>query len=554
MLAEYRRYIFARILVNRLNNHLEQGLLPESQCGFRRHRGTTDMIFAARQLQEKCREMRTHLYSTFLNLEKAIDTINREGLWKIMQKFGFPERFTQMMRQLPDGMMMRVTDNGAVSEASTVTNGVKQGCVRAPTLFSYMSSATLMDAYCDERPGVRIAYRTDGQLLSERRMPFQSRVSTTTVHELLFADDCALNTTSEEEMQRSMDLFSTACENFGLIINTEKTVVMHQPPPNTALHNVPQISVNVTQLISKASQTFGCLQNTVWNRHGFQLSTKLKMHKAVILPTLLYGAETWTVYKKQAGRLNQFHLSCLRCILKLTWQDRIPDTDVLERTGILSIYAMLRQLQLRWSGHLVRMDDEWLPKRRCYSGPRYFSGRHRVAIALSQQADLALLAWEPVNDRMANVRLKGHFTNISIVSVYASTSAAEQRDKEAFHSQLQALVDRLPRRDLLIVAGDWNGRTGSGDLTTSHLLGRFGLGSRCENAEFLHSPTYAVPYDLPSEGEVADARRKLRNNKTPGEDGVPAEIFKSCGDTLAAWLHEMIERAWRDEVVPDDEA
>nr|VZI51610.1 unnamed protein product [Spirometra erinaceieuropaei] len=56
--------IFARILLNRLNNHLEQGLLPESQCGFRRHRGTTDMIFATRQLQEKCQEMRTHLYST----------------------------------------------------------------------------------------------------------------------------------------------------------------------------------------------------------------------------------------------------------------------------------------------------------------------------------------------------------------------------------------------------------------------------------------------------------------------------------------------------------
>nr|VZI07674.1 unnamed protein product [Spirometra erinaceieuropaei] len=53
--------IVARILLNRLNNHLEQGLLPERQCGFRRHRGTTDMIFVARQLQEKCQEMWTHL-------------------------------------------------------------------------------------------------------------------------------------------------------------------------------------------------------------------------------------------------------------------------------------------------------------------------------------------------------------------------------------------------------------------------------------------------------------------------------------------------------------
>nr|VZI47771.1 unnamed protein product [Spirometra erinaceieuropaei] len=242
--------IFARILLNRLNNHLEQGLLPESQCGFRHHRGTTDMIFAARQFQEKCQEMRTHLYSTFVDLTKAFDKVNREGLWKIMQKFGCPERFTQMVRQLHDGMMARVTDNGAVSEAFAMTNGVKQGCVLTPTPFSLMFSAMRMDAYRDERPGIRIAYRTNGHLLIQRRMHFQSRVSTTTVHELLFADDCALNTTSEEEMQRSMDLFSAACENFGLVINTQKTVVMHQPPPHsvTAPNAPPQISVNGTQL------------------------------------------------------------------------------------------------------------------------------------------------------------------------------------------------------------------------------------------------------------------------------------------------------------------
>nr|VZI41081.1 unnamed protein product [Spirometra erinaceieuropaei] len=211
-------------------------------------------------------------------------------------------------------------------------------------------------------------------------MHFQSRVSTTTVHERLFADDCVLNTTSEEEMQRSMDLFSAACENFGLVINTQKTVVMHQPPPNstTAPNAPPQISVNGTQLqvvenfpylgstlsrntkiddevanrISKASQAFGRLHSTVWNRHGLQLSTKPKMYKAVILPTLLYEAETWTVYAKQARRLNHFHVSCLRRIPRLKWQDRIADTDVLERTGILSIYPILRQIQLRWSDHL----------------------------------------------------------------------------------------------------------------------------------------------------------------------------------------------------------
>ncbi|BHF64823.1 hypothetical protein SprV_0200783000 [Sparganum proliferum] len=61
-------------------------------------------------------------------------------------------------------------------------------------------------------------------------MQFQSRVSTTTVYELLFADNYALNATTEGDMQRRMDLLYAACDNVGLIINTEKTAVMHQPP------------------------------------------------------------------------------------------------------------------------------------------------------------------------------------------------------------------------------------------------------------------------------------------------------------------------------------
>ncbi|VDM01953.1 unnamed protein product [Schistocephalus solidus] len=135
--------IFACILLNRLNGHLEQGLLPESQCGFRRHRGITDMVVAARQLQEKCQEMRTHLYTTFVDLTKAFDMVNRDGLWKVTQKFGCPECFTHIVRQIHDAMTARVTDNGTVSEAFAVTNGVKQGCILAPTQFSLILCSSM---------------------------------------------------------------------------------------------------------------------------------------------------------------------------------------------------------------------------------------------------------------------------------------------------------------------------------------------------------------------------------------------------------------------------
>ena len=75
--------LFGRVLLNRVNEHLEQsGLLPESQCGFRKDRGTTDIIFTARQLQEKCQEQNVDLYMTFVELYKAFDTVSREGIWE----------------------------------------------------------------------------------------------------------------------------------------------------------------------------------------------------------------------------------------------------------------------------------------------------------------------------------------------------------------------------------------------------------------------------------------------------------------------------------------
>ncbi|VDN12719.1 unnamed protein product [Dibothriocephalus latus] len=118
-----------------------------------------------------------------------------------------------------------------------------------------------------------------------------------------------------------------------------------------------------------------------------------------------------------------------------------------------------------------------------HSGPRDSSGRQGVAIALPEQANCALLAWEPVNDRMAYVQLKGHFTNMYIVSVYALTSSAEQQDKENVYSQLEELVERPPRYDLLIVAGNWNGRTGTGGPSNGPLIGLFELDSRSDNGE-----------------------------------------------------------------------
>ena len=192
-------------------------------------------------------------------------------------------------------------------------------------------------------------------------------------------------------MQQSMNKFSSACDSFGLTISTKKTEVMFQPAPRNA-YTEPSITVKGVTLkvvesfaylgsilsrsvridnevdarIAKASTAFGRLRKKVWESNGLTTRTKLKVYKAVVLPSLLYSCETWTVYSSHANTLNRFHLDCLRKIPRVKWQDKIPDTEVLRLADLPSIHTILGKNQLRWSGHVSRMDDYRLPKHLFY--------------------------------------------------------------------------------------------------------------------------------------------------------------------------------------------
>ena len=224
-----------------------------------------------------------------------------------------------MVRQFHDGMQVRVQNDGEYSEPFPVTNGVKQGCVMAPTLFSMMFSARLTDAFQDVDAGFPIRYRFDGKLLNLRRLQAKSKVQTDVVDKLLYADDLAENAKSEEKMQG-------------------------------AVH----VDNEVTARTAKASVAFGRLRTNVRERNGIRLDTKLKVYNY------------WTVYQRHTKKLNHFHLSCLRKILKIRWQDKIPDTEVLKKAKIQSVHTLLKLAQLRWTGHVTRMSDERLPKTDLY--------------------------------------------------------------------------------------------------------------------------------------------------------------------------------------------
>ena len=93
----------ARVLLNRLIPTIAQEHTPESQCGFSANRGTVDVMFVLRQIQEKCREHNMGLYAAFVDMTKAFDTVSRDGLWELRARLGCPPKFLNVLRQLHEG-------------------------------------------------------------------------------------------------------------------------------------------------------------------------------------------------------------------------------------------------------------------------------------------------------------------------------------------------------------------------------------------------------------------------------------------------------------------
>ena len=233
-------------------------------------------------------------------------------------------------------------------------------------------------------------------------MIYEYQLSTHQVHELLirellFADDATLTSQSQEGLQRLVDKLSHACKEFGLTISLKKTNIMAQDaesPPVITIENTQLEVVNsftylgstvsdtlnldteISSRIAKAAGVMAKLNKRVWNNSLLSERTKVLVYQACVLSTLLCGSESWTAYARQEKRLNSFHLRCLRRLLKIKWQDRVPNTEVLDRAGLLSMPALLSHRRLRWLANVHRMDPHRLPREILYGELR--DGARRV--------------------------------------------------------------------------------------------------------------------------------------------------------------------------------
>ena len=75
---------------------------------------------------------------------------------------------------------------------------------------------------------------------------------------------------------------------------------------------------------------------------------------------------------------------------------------------------------------------------------------------------------------MISVRFQGKPFNITVIQVYASTRNAEEAKVERFYEDLQDLLELTPKKDVLLIIGDWNAKVGSQEK--HGVTGKFGLG------------------------------------------------------------------------------
>ena len=306
------------------------------------------MVFVLRQLQEKCREQNMGLYATFIDLTKAFGTVSRTGLWLILERLGCPPKFLKMVIQLHENQRGQVRLNGDLSEPFPMSNGLKQGCVLAPTLFSIFFTMMLKQATAnlDDDEGEYVRYRLDGSLFNLRRLQTHIKTQERLIQNLLFADDAALVAHTKRALQRMTSCFADASRLFSLEVSLRKTEVLHQPTPHEE-YRPPHISIGDTALkstqqfiylgctissdakidkeidnrLAKANSSFGKLYKRVWNNKCLKCKTKIRVYRAIVLTTLLFSSETWVIYRSHIRLLERFHQRCLRTILNIHWSD-----------------------------------------------------------------------------------------------------------------------------------------------------------------------------------------------------------------------------------------
>ena len=264
--------MFEKIVERRLRKLIT---VNNMQFGFSPGKGTTDAVFIIQQLQEKHIEVHK-------DLEKAYDRVPRDLVYWCLRGRVVPEKLVRLVEATYHGASTVVRTTHGRTDEFPIKVGLHQGSGLSPFLF-----IVVLDVISEEfRCGLPC--------------------------ELLFADDLAVVTDTEEEMQRRWLDWQIGIESKGLKVNIGKMEVMFSNRRGTKANIKDSQGTSLRQV-----NTFKYLGVTISEEGGSDEAVrarvsaacgkwrdisdkkmprklKIKLYMTVIRPVLLYGAECWT--------------------------------------------------------------------------------------------------------------------------------------------------------------------------------------------------------------------------------------------------------------------
>ena len=109
-----------------------EALFPESQAGFRAGRGTVDMMFAVRPIQEKVKKHNSQLYAVFIDLKKAFNMVHRKASWTALRRHGCSAKLVNVLASLNEGNEAGVIKGGELTDSFPVTSRIRYRDVSRP--------------------------------------------------------------------------------------------------------------------------------------------------------------------------------------------------------------------------------------------------------------------------------------------------------------------------------------------------------------------------------------------------------------------------------------
>jgi hypothetical protein len=210
--------LFEYCILNKLNIELNT-----RQFGFRKGTSTVMAATVLKETVSKYIKNNSKVYATFLDLSKAFDKVNHNILICKMKAKGISPFIINTFDFMYRNQMVDISFNNSRSESWLIANGVRQGAVLSPLLFSlYIDD--ILNEISDMNVGCKIVlYR---------------------LNIIGYADDIVLSAPTSNGLQRMLDKLTKMLSKLCLMINTDKTVCMRFEEKKRIYSILPIITLN----------------------------------------------------------------------------------------------------------------------------------------------------------------------------------------------------------------------------------------------------------------------------------------------------------------------